>query len=235
MSILQKQVPDYLPTNINQYVPACAMVADARNGDATRISLGTPAVADTDGLLNGVDTTATSGDITVTGNALLGAIGATADAPYGRNVTVTGAGAGSKVLTIKGKDYLGQPMQETITCTTGDGAGVKAFKVVDTITLGAVAGDSDTDFGWGDVLGLPFKCIKILSEEADGVTEATLGTHVGPVLTDPQTATTGDPRGTYNPQTTLDGSAEITVTAIFDNSVNSSGNGGYHGISHYNG
>lgn len=236
MSILKKVVPDYRPLTINQYVPACAFVADARSGDATRVSLGTPAVADTDGLLDGVDTTATSGDITVTGNANLGAIGAIADAPYGRNVTVTGAGVGAKVVTIKGKDYMGQPMQETITCSSGNGAGVKAFKKVETITLGAVAGDNDSDFGWGDVLGLPYKTIKVLSEEADGVVEATLGTHVGPVLTDPQTATTGDPRGTYNPQTTLDGSTEITITAIFDNSVDgTSGNGGYFGIAHYNG
>lgn len=231
----EKRVGDYLPTSINQYVPNCSFVADAHNGRAARTSLGTPAVADTDGLLDGVDTTATTGSITVTGNANLGAIGATSDAPYGRNVTVTGAGAGSKVVTIVGKDYLGQPMQETITCSTGNGAGLKAFYVVESITLGAVAGDNDSDFGWGDVLGLPYKCIKILSEEADGAIEATLGTHVTPVLTDPQTATTGDPRGTYNPQTTLDGSTEITVTAIYDNDANASGNGGFFGISHFNG
>lgn len=224
---------DYYPTRINQYVPAMSCAAGVIYGSPFRVSLGTPAVADTDGLLDGVNTTATSGSITVTGNANLGAIGAEADAPYGRNVTVTGAGSGAKVVTIVGKDYLGQPMKETITCSSGDGAGVKAFKTVTEIELGAVAGDSDTDFGWGDVLGLPYKTVKVLSEEADGAVEGTLGTFVGPVLTDPQTATTGDPRGTYNPQTTLDGSVEITVALICDNSVNSDGNGGLHGIAHF--
>ena len=231
MGMLNRKVADYQPTTHNRYVPACTYIVD---GDVCRVSLGTPVVADADGLLAVVDTTATTGSITVTGNAALGAIGATADAPYGRNVTVTGAGAGAKVLTIVGKDYLGQSMQETITCVAGDGAGVKAFKSVSSITLGAVAGDATTNFGWGDVLGLPFKTVKILSEEANGVLEATLGALVGPVMTNPQTATTGDPRGTYNPQTVLAVTTEIVVTCVFDASV-VSGNGGYHGIRHYNG
>lgn len=52
------------------------------------------------------------------------------------------------------------------------------------------------------------------------------------VTTDPATATTGDPRGTYEALMTLDGS-EIIVTMIGDNSVNSDNNGGLHGIQHY--
>lgn len=226
-------VRDFLPRRINQYCPQMMLAAEVRENGLYRCSFGTPAVADTDGLLDGVDTTATTGSITVNGNANLGAIGNEADATYGRNVTVTGAGAGSKVVTIVGRDYLGQPMKETITCSTGSGAGAKAFKWVDEIELGAVAGDSDSDFGWGDVLGLPYCSNKVISEEADGVAEATLGTFVSAVLTDPQTATTGDPRGTYNPQTTLDGSTEITVTALANPYVNSSGNGGLHGIQQY--
>lgn len=52
-----------------------------------------------------------------------------------------------------------------------------------------------------------------------------------PVLTDPQTLTTGDPRGTYEPILTPDGS-EIIVGLIGDPSYNAAGNGGYHGIKH---
>lgn len=52
--------------------------------------------------------------------------------------------------------------------------------------------------------------------------------------TDAATATTGDPRGSYEPIQVLDGS-EIIVTMIGDNSVNADGNGGLHGIRHFGG
>jgi hypothetical protein len=52
-----------------------------------------------------------------------------------------------------------------------------------------------------------------------------------PVLTDPQTLVLGDPRGTYEPILTPDGS-EIIVGLIGDPAVNASGNGGLHGIRH---
>lgn len=55
-----------------------------------------------------------------------------------------------------------------------------------------------------------------------------------PTLTDPQTNITGDPRGTYEPMMTMDGAKEIIVGLTGDNSVNSSGNGGLHGIRHVN-
>jgi hypothetical protein len=55
---------------------------------------------------------------------------------------------------------------------------------------------------------------------------------VHPVLTDPQTLTTGDPRGTYEALMVYDDTAEIIVGLRGDNSVNSDGNGGLHGIRH---
>ena len=51
--------------------------------------------------------------------------------------------------------------------------------------------------------------------------------------TDAATVTTGDPRGTYEPLVTMDGAKEIEVALNGDPSVNSSGNGGLHGIQHY--
>ncbi len=53
-----------------------------------------------------------------------------------------------------------------------------------------------------------------------------------PDLTDPATATTGDPRGTYEALRTLDGS-EIIVSLLGNPSVNTSDNGGLMGIRHY--
>ena len=240
MTILQKQVGDYHPASINQYVPACSFVSDVSCGKATRVSLGTPAVADTDALLNAasMDLDAGSAETFTTFDGVLTT--GIMDAPYGRNVTATASGTPNATVTVTvvGKDYIGQVISENFTIASGatTGAGLKAFKRITSITHDGNASAAVTGTaGFGDVLGMPYKCVKVLSEEADGVVESTLGTHVGPVLTDPQTATTGDPRGTYNPTTTLDGSTEVTVTALFDNSVNSSGNGGFFGISHFSG
>lgn len=52
------------------------------------------------------------------------------------------------------------------------------------------------------------------------------------VTTDPQTTTTGDPRGTYESLAVFDGATPIVVGITGDPSVNSSGNGGLHGIRH---
>lgn len=56
-----------------------------------------------------------------------------------------------------------------------------------------------------------------------------------PVLTDPQTAILGDPRGTYEALTTYDGAKEIIVGLTGDPAINSNNRGGLHGIAHYAG
>ena len=224
---IAKNVASYHPRTISQYVPGCTYVVDAEG--PCRVYLGTPVVAATTTLLSSSAITAAASTVTVNG---------TADSPYGRAVQIKGDNTtDDAVCTIVGRDYMGQPMRENLTLTgTTAVNGKKAFYWVDSILAGANATTtSSIDLGWQDVLGLPYKTIKILSEELDGVLVSSLGTLVGPILTDPQTATTGDVRGTYNPQSTLNGSAQLYVTAIFDNYVNTSGNGGYFGIAQYNG
>lgn len=54
-----------------------------------------------------------------------------------------------------------------------------------------------------------------------------------PVYTDPQTATTGDPRGLYEAFNTLSGSIEIEVVYNANRDLNASGRGGLHGISQF--
>lgn len=54
-----------------------------------------------------------------------------------------------------------------------------------------------------------------------------------PDLTDPQTAITGDPRGSYEPVGVLNGVNEIRVAMVGDNQVNASSNGGLHGLRHF--
>lgn len=55
-----------------------------------------------------------------------------------------------------------------------------------------------------------------------------------PDLTDPQTAVTGDPRGTYEALRVLDGS-EVIVSMIGNPQVNAAGNGGLMGLRHFGG
>lgn len=59
------------------------------------------------------------------------------------------------------------------------------------------------------------------------------GIYTDPIYTDPQTATTGDPRGLYEPFNTLDGVIEIEVVYTANRDVNASGRGGLHGIAHF--
>jgi hypothetical protein len=242
MSEIYQTIPQpgaFHPQRVNQYVKAMAMAASVHNGPV-RVDFGAPALADTDAIVTQAQDLEADNAKTLT--SFLGAIGSAAPAPYGRNITATaGAAVGSGtsvVITINGFDYLHQPMTETITVAHADGtntiAGKKAFYGPTSIASdGGGSVDTYILIGYGALLGLPFRAIKVFTEEADGVPDGTLGSLVAGVLTDPQTATTGDPRGTYDPHTTLDGSANVTATFLFDSYVNASGNGGLHGIKHY--
>jgi hypothetical protein len=64
----------------------------------------------------------------------------TADAPFGRNITVVASGAATSNVTVYGKDYMGQPMTESFTLNGATPVvGRKAFKWVDRITAGITA------------------------------------------------------------------------------------------------
>jgi hypothetical protein len=69
-------------------------------------------------------------------------------------------------------------------------------------------------------------------ETVNGV-GGTVGTLTAGSLTDPQTATTPDPRGLYTPTGTLNGTNKICIDIMPHNYVNSNGNGGLYGIAHF--
>jgi hypothetical protein len=234
------QIPDYKPRRINRYVPAMAYAVDVSHSAPTQYKFGTPAAADTDGILTDSANLNADSDTTLTSSDFDGALGDTADAEYGRNVTATASGAtGDTVtVTVNGRDYWGQPMTEEISITNGNGtntqSGAKAFYTIDSVNSDGGGTNAETiEVGWGSELGLPYKTVAVHVELSDGTQEASTGTLTAPVLTDPQTATTGDPRGTYNTNVTLDGSTEVEVYAIADRGVNDDGNGGLLGIKHF--
>src|SRR5215469_1612183 len=213
------------PTNfqrrINNYVPGMMYSADVNWNGGTRISFGAPAA-------NNATLVANAGAINATTPFDLSTVTPFPET-YGRSVTLVASAAYSGVVSIRGWDYLGQPIQEDITANGATPVnGKKAFKSFlsyQSPTTGAVT----LNIGSGAQLGLPYKALRVAWEVANGAAVAA-GTLVQAVLTDPQTATTGDPRGTYAPTTTLNGTNIISGIFDFVNDVNSSRNGGLHGI-----
>ena len=209
---------DYFPTRINEYVPNMQYAADVRYGGMGTIVI--PACA---------ATSATAIAAAATANATAGtellAASYTIDAKFGRNVIMAASGAtgSSAVFRVRGKDYLGQPMCEDIAVANADGtttkAGVKAFKTVTSVKATTAAANAVTlAIGFGNVLGLPYSSLKLISELVSKVvpTAGTFVAGVSPATV--QTVTTADPRGTYTPQASFlpNGTREYELTFMHD-------------------
>lgn len=212
-----QRVASFRKREYNTYVPACGYAADVIHGAAYSVDFLTPVAASTTNIM---PVTATTAGVAITDLA-----GDTADTPFGRNVAIAG-GVGTGGATIYGRDYLGQEMAETL---AEAGVGNKAFKWIDRI-VPAVTG-TGFSAGFGGKLGLPYRMSNVVEETANGA-EAAVGTFVAGSLVDPQTLTTGDPRGTYAPSTALNGSNRILAKFLPYNILNANGNGGLHGIKH---
>lgn len=224
------------PKYINMYVPAMTCDANLDHSLEKLISFGTPYLADTDALLAAAAVGATYYPSTMR-SGVSGFTQATGevDGTFGRDITLVGSGAGTNSVTVTGYDYLGQKIVKVkaLTGATPVLVGV-AFKRIESIVI-ASGGSITVDVGFGINLGLPYKTSAVIEEYADGVKTASLGTLTAPVTTDPATNATGDPRGLYSANTTLDGAKELVAKISANNYVNSSGNGGLHGIQHYGG
>jgi hypothetical protein len=84
----------------------------------------------------------------------------------------------------------------------------------------------------GSNLGLPFKgSIEWAKEGGVMLDPATaFSKWVQPDVTDPATATTGDPRGLFTATAAFDGIKEFVIGLRADSSVNANERGGLHGI-----
>lgn len=227
----------YRPRRTNFYVPAMGYSADMIHEGPYEVKWGPVAVAAAANILSAqsiaalVDTTTFLQDNVDPVNTTY-----QAEFPYGpgfgRNIQVVASGAATSNVTVYGRDYLGQPMVESFTLAGAVPVlGLKAFKYIDRITA-AITGGTTINVGTGAKLGLPYRMANVLEEMSDRVRVATLGTFAVPILTDPQTSITGDPRGTYIPTTTPDGTKFLSGVFQPSNFINSSGNGGLHGIAH---
>ncbi len=205
-----QRVASFRNRRYNTYVPACGYAADVIHGAAYEVDFLTPIAATAAGVL--------ASQAVVSGTAITTFASDTADAPFGRNVTLTTVAG-----TVTGRDYLGQGMTEVI---AAGGVGNKAFKWIDGFTPSASATGT---IGFGSKLGLPYRMSMAVSESGNGA-QAALGTFVAGVLTDPQTNATGDAKGTYTPTTALNGANRILARFLPHNLLNANGNGGLYGI-----
>jgi hypothetical protein len=190
------------------------------NMSLVAISLGAPDAIDVNGICEaqsdtGAHTLTLDGDLVVDGVAVL-------DCP--RNVIIDSGGADTAVLTISGFDEYGIAMSEALTLNgTTAVPGKKAFKRITSVTSSATIANG-AFVGTGDVLGLPVFLSDVglvMKEMQDGVA-ATAGTLLKGVTT-AATTTTGDVRGTYDPNATTDGTKRFTLVAAI-------GNPGYKGV-----
>lgn len=188
----------------------------ARDADVVVINLGTPATADVNGIFEAFSGAA--GAITLDGALASGGV-VTLDVP--RNIVVDSGGADTAVLTFVGEDEYGVAMSEAITLNgTTAVAGKKAFKTISSCTSSATISNG-AFAGPGDVLGLPIflagtgHVLKELQDDA----APTAGTVVAGVITE-ATTTTGDVRGTYDPNAAADGAKTFKLVVVTEDPSN---------------
>ncbi len=176
----------------------------------TKIHLGAPATADGDGYIASQNLTAAgvfSVNTTFAAAKAAAALNGSADAP--RNVVA--AWTGTAVLTVTGTDEYGNVVRESSASGTTF-TGKKAFKTVTAVSVSADV--TALTVGTGTVLGLPVylaDASDVLKEIMDDVA-ATAGTLAAGILTTPS-ATTGDVRGTYAPNSAPNGSRKYELIA----------------------
>lgn len=168
-----------------------------------RVNLGAPDVADADGYC--ASQSVSAGVSALINGALATASVGYADAP--RNVV--GAWTNTAVCTVTGYDEYGVKMVESSASGTTM-AGKKAFARITDVKFSANV--TGATVGTGDVLGLPAFVSgtgALVNELQDGA-DATAGTFVGGV-SGLATATSGDVRGTYDPNAACDGAKSFQL------------------------
>jgi len=211
--------PSYNPRRANTRVNNLAYSSEVNLNGQTRVDLGAPVAAAAAGIMSAVsiNTAVTKGGTVVSTwrPSMMG--------PYGRNLTVTLSGAGTPTVTIRGRDYLGQPVSENIVATGAAAAvGKKAFKYVDNISSALVA-STTLNLGYGNLFGVPYAITKVTDEFMDDAAP-TAGTFT--LATATQTATSADPRGSYVPNTVPDGVHTYSFMAYCQTNQ-------LHGVAHF--
>ena len=226
---MAKRAPTYFPKHINQWVEDCKYAADVFAGHYVA-DLGSPPLADADYFIAGGSISASTAFAATTFTMVNNKV----TERYGVNVSVnaiTGFTTDTvRSITVSGRDYLGQPMTETIQMlsTTAVTAveGVKAFKWVDGIAVASstdVAQAQTINVGTGSELGLPYRTLYAYvdfsstagtDQPSKSSTTGTFTAALAASLT--STSTTADTRGTIDAGITLNGTATLEVHCFVD-------------------
>lgn len=142
-----------------------------------------------------------------------GALAGVNDVPRGIRAASASASDTTQTITIRGTDLYGNALTETLTLTgTTAVNGKKAFKTVSSVYVSAATAGNIT-VGTNDVLGLPFAATKkarIIDVFFNDAKDAS-ATIVVADTTSPATATTGDVRGTVDPNSACNGSDVVVI------------------------
>lgn len=182
------------------------------------LNLGAPDVADANGVCE-------SQAINTTGS-LDGALVSGGEAVFDVPRNVVAAWTTTAVLTVTGEDEYGNTIVESSASGTSM-TGKKAFKKVTAVE--SSTGITGATVGTGDVFGLPVYLPGsgyVLRELEDGAAP-TAGTLVAGDDAE-ATATTGDVRGTYDPNSAADGAKVFALVAALPDPT-------YKGVSQYGG
>lgn len=218
----------HFPLGINQYVDKLQGLAGYQDDFQYLIDFGPVVVANA----SGIGSALAVGAVTNTFTSVAGFTNGVIDAPFGREIVMVGSGAGTNNVTITMYDHLGQMVKRTKALNGATpvpfGFAVKHIHSIDIAAGGAIT----VNVGFTNRLGLPYRVWKVLDEIVDGAI-VTAAAVTAADLTDPATASTGDPRGLYTPTTTPDGVKNIGIRAILNPWINANGHGGLHGIRAY--
>jgi hypothetical protein len=219
---------------INMYCPAMQYCASLAMNECNTFSLGKPAVASATAVQTALVTNTTVGAMSWLTTPWV------ADTPYGRPIQVTPSASATTTIDVWGEDYLGQPMVERFAFAASAAAvvGKKSFYRILGTKLVVAGGAITLNIGTvGQNLGLPFKgtleWIKEGNPPAMLDPSLAFGKTVLADVTDPATATTGDPRGQLTTTAAPDGVKEFVIGLRADATINSNNNGGLHGIKQF--
>lgn len=158
----------YLPPRVNRYVARMSYDANVSLDGQTRIYYGA--------LTAGTNTAVSSAILMVNGSAVTqtygpnsGIVGG-AGAPFGRVLRFAASSTNTRGVTINGVDYLGQPMNETLTLTSGTAIFTKkAYYKVNSIVFATASDTTTVDVGTANRFGVPYALLKGAVEQVSNV------------------------------------------------------------------
>ena len=180
---------------INMHVPGATFSADVDYSTGEfRADYGAVPAVSANGVLAG-------GNWGVAGNSnVFAADYRTKLGPFGRQLAFVSLATAANVVTIMGRDYMGQSVREILTLNGVTPVNtLKIYRSLDTLSWTAPNGAATTvNIGFTDVLGLPYRTVAAQTWLEDGIT-ATAGVLVpGASATVAQGAGSSDPRGTVD-------------------------------------